>query len=185
VNRFVNAGIITGTLALWVQARWGATAAEGAGGLASVAGLLLGLSTLVSMLTAPVAGHVSDRRGGRWRVAAALLLPGVMGTLLLAAGLPLLIVLAVPLNAVAGGSSQGLATALLGDATAPEVRGRALGWVHTFGDLTSAAAPMLAYWLLPLVGLPGIYAACGVILAGMAAWAWRLGGRPNPLPLPS
>ncbi len=184
VNRFVNAGIITGTLALWVQERWGATAAEGAGGLASVAGLLLGLSTLVSMLTAPVAGHVSDRRGGRWRVAAALLLPGVVGTLLLAAGMPLLIVLAVPLNAVAGGSSQGLATALLGDATAPEVRGRALGWVHTFGDLTSAAAPMLAYGLLPLVGLPGIYAACGVILAGMAVWAWRLGGRPNPRPHP-
>jgi MFS family permease len=171
LNRFVNAGIITGTLALWVQQRWGAASD---GGQASLTGLLLGLSTFVSMLTAPLAGHWSDRRAGRWRVAAALLLPGVLGTALLAAGVPLLIVLAVPLNAVAAGSSQGLATALLGDAATPAARGRALGWVHTFGDLTSALAPTLAYWALPFVGLPGLYAACALLLAGMAVWAWTL-----------
>jgi MFS family permease len=169
-NRFVGAGILTGTLALLVQQSWGAAA----DGQAGWSGLLLGLSTLVSMGAAPLAGQWSDGRS-RWRVAAGLLLPGIVGAGLLAAGRPELILVAVPLIAVAGGSSQGLATALLGDTTPPEKRGRALGWVHTFGDLTSAAAPVLAYAALPVIGLGGLYAACAALWAGMAVWAWAMG----------
>jgi hypothetical protein len=46
--------------------------------------------------------------------------------------------------------------------------------MHTFGDLSSAIAPPLAYWILPWIGLPGIYLACAGLLAGMWMWAVQL-----------
>lgn len=184
-NRFVVAGVISATLGLLIQQRWGdVRLASGAPiGIATLTGALLGLSTLISMLSAPLAGHWSDRIQNRWRVAAGGLVPGVLGLGLLAIGNPMLIWLGVPLSAVAAGSNQSLATALLGDFTAGERRGRSLSWMHTFGDLSSAIAPLLAYGVLPWIGLPGIYLACAVLLAGMWLWAIRLAqGRPRRMP---
>lgn len=183
-NRFVLAGIVSATLGLLVQARWEAWQAAvsrlagtslGTPGIATLTGLLLGLSTLISGLSAPLAGHRSDRAHSRWPVVAALLLPGVAGALLLAMGTPPFVLLGVPLMAVAAGSSQGLATTLLGDHAAPAQRGRALGAMHTLGDFSSALAPTLAYALLPWLGLPGLYLACAFLGLAMSAWAFRLG----------
>lgn len=174
-NRFVLAGIVATTLGLLVEQHWPAwQAALGLGGVATVTGLLLGLSTFVSGLVAPLAGHWSDRAASRWRIAAGLLLPGVAGALLLAVGLPSLVLLAVPLAAISAGSSQGLATTLLGDFAAPVQRGRALGLMHTLGDFSSALAPTLAYALLPWLGLTGLYLTCAIVCLAMAAWSWRL-----------
>jgi MFS family permease len=172
-NRFVTAGVISATLGLLIQQRWG----EANGiplGVATLTGGLLGLSTLISMLTAPMAGRWSDHTRNRWQVVAGGLIPGVLGLGLLAIGHPAAIVLGVPLSAVAGGSNQSLATALLGDFTTRERRGRALGWMHTFGDFSSAIAPPLAYQLLPWIGLSGVYLACAAFLTGVLAWALRL-----------
>jgi MFS family permease len=178
-NRFVVAGMISATLGLLLAQKWGAALAVGplTVGVATLTGLLLGLSTLTSMFAAPVAGHWSDRLGSRWWVAAAGLLAGVVGLALLAAGLPAAILAGVALTAIAGSSNQSLATALVGDLAEQARRGRSLGWMHTFGDLTSAVAPPLAYALLPWLGLPGLYLACAVLLGAMAAWAARLARR--------
>jgi MFS family permease len=175
-NRFVAAGVISATLGLLIQQRWGEVRLAGGApiGVATLTGALLGLSTLISMFAAPLAGHWSDRIQNRWRVAAGGLIPGVLGLGLLAVGHPAVILLGVPLSAIAAGSNQSLATALLGDFTAGARRGRALGWMHTFGDLSSAIAPPLAYWILPWIGLPGIYLACAGLLAGMWLWAVQL-----------
>jgi MFS family permease len=174
-NRFVLAGIVSTTLGILLQQHWPAwQTALPFTGLATLTGLLLGLSTLVSGLTAPLAGHWSDRASSRWLVAAGLLLPGVIGALLLALGLPPLVLLAVPLSAVSAGSSQGLAATLLGDFAAPAQRGRAFGFMHTLGDFSSALAPTLAYAFLPWLGLPGLYLICALLCLFMAAWSFRL-----------
>jgi putative MFS transporter len=135
---------------------------------------MLGLSTLTSMLAAPTAGHWSDRRGDRWGVAAAGLLAGTAGLAALAAGLPALVAAGVILTAIAGGSNQSLATVIVGDLAEPARRSRALGWMHTVGDLTSAIAPPLAYAVIPWLGLPGLYLACAVLLVALAVWVVRL-----------
>lgn len=175
VNRFVIAGVMISTLGLLIQQRWGEVRFAGGAalGVATLTGLLLSASTVISLITAPAAGHWSDRAGSRWRVTVWTLVPGLMGMGLLALGAPLAIVPGVLLSAIAGGSNQSLATAVLGDA-AGERRGRALGGMHTFGDLGSAIAPPLAYAMLPWTGLAGVYALCVALLAGMWLWAMRL-----------
>jgi MFS family permease len=175
-NRFVVAGVLTATLGLLVQQMWGDPGRPTLLGLgvASITGLLLGANTLISMFSAPIAGHRSDGHSGRWRVAAQGLAAGVVGFALLTAGAPALILAAIPFVAVAGGTSQSVATAMLGDQVPGERRARALGWLHTIGDLASAAAPPLAYAALPWLGLPGLYAACAALLGSMLLWALRL-----------
>jgi hypothetical protein len=86
----------------------------------------------------------------------------------------------VVLVAIAGGSNQSLATAVLGDVTAGHRRGQAMGWMHTFGDLSSAAAPLLVYAALPWLGLRGIFLASAVLLLVILAWAWRLARQYRP-----
>ena len=126
-------------------------------GVATLTGLGLGLSTLISATSAPVMGSLSDRVGDRWRVAAGGLLPGVVGLGLLALGSPLAIFAGIPLVAVTGGSNQGLSTALIGD-LGKERQSRRLGVLLTVGDLASAIGPPLAYWLIPLIGIESVYA---------------------------
>ena len=63
---------------------------------------------------------------------------------------------------------------IVGDLAEPARRSQALGWMHTFGDLTSAIAPPLAYALIPWLGLPGLYLACGALLVLLALWVLRL-----------
>jgi MFS family permease len=177
-NRFVVAGMISATLGLLLKQAWGEDlqVASLTVGVATLTGLMLGLSTLTSMLAAPIAGHWSDRLGSRWGVAAGGLAAGAVGLGILAAGLPAIIAVGVILTAIAGSSNQSLATAIVGDLADPARRSRSLGWMHTFGDLTSAIAPPLAYALLPWLGLPGLYLFCAVLLVGLAAWVLR-GGR--------
>ncbi|MGQ0600756.1 MAG: MFS transporter [Anaerolineales bacterium] len=166
-NRFVLAGVISTTLGLWLQQRWGSTAVA----IATLTGTLLGISTVISMVAAPLAGRWSDRMANRWRSVVWGLLPGIVGFGLLAAGAPMAILLGVPLVAAAGGSSQSLATTLLGDTATPEARGRAIGWMHTAGDFASAIAPLIAYEMAARVGLAPVYVACAVLLGVMMLWA--------------
>jgi MFS family permease len=177
-NRFVIAGVVSASLGLLIQQRWGAVQLSNdlTLGVATLTGVLLGLNTLISMSSAPLAGHWSDRRTNRWPVVAFGLIPGVLGMTLLALGYPLTIVGGIVLMALAGGSNQSLATALLGDVTASQWRGRALGWMHTFGDLSSAIAPLWVYAVLPFIGLSGIYIACAALLAVLMVWAVRRAG---------
>jgi MFS family permease len=177
-NRFMLAGLVSATLGLLVEQRWGEVRLGAAViGVATLTGFLLGANTLISMLAAPVAGHWSDRAGGRAWVAGGGLAGGALGLGLLALGHPAALAPGVALCALAGSTAQSLATALLGDHTPAAQRGRALGWMHSFGDLSSAVAPPLAYALMPAVGLSGLYLACAVAIAGLAAATLQLARR--------
>lgn len=164
-HRLAMAGVLSSTFGLFLLNRLGEQVRV-AGlvlGVATVTGLGLGLSTLISAISAPAIGGFSDRVGNRWRVAAGGLVPGVAGFGLLATGLPLPTLIGVPLAAITGGSNQGLSTALIGDLGNVGRQGRRLGVLFTVGDLASAVGPPLAYALIPWIGINSLY----LLVAGM------------------
>ena len=85
------------------------------------------------------------------------LIAGVAGTALLAWGAPAAIIVGALLVAAAKAGLQSMATTLTGDVVSEAQRGRAIGVLHTAGDFGSAVGPSVAYALLPLIQLPGIY----------------------------
>ena len=182
VNRLVMAGMFIPTFGLFLQRVLGESVTINGRllGITTLTGIGLSLSTLIGTAFVPLAGIVSDRWGERWRTAAVGLLPGITGFTLLALGPPWMIALALPLNSATSGSNQGMATALVGD-LAGRRSGRYLGLLFTMGDLTSAAGPLLVFWLLEQVDIQLIYLVAGLLLGimfGVAAWwSWQYKGR--------
>jgi hypothetical protein len=185
VHRLTIPGILSPTLGLLLLETIGGsiTLSGMTFGVATLTGLGLGVSYVVSMASAPFMGRLSDRASDRWRLAAAGLVPGMAGFALLALGSPFFILLGLPLTAFAGGSNQGLSTALVGDLSREGQRGRKMGILFTVGDLTSAIGPLLAYALIPVMGLRVIYVLSGAVLAIMMlvalGWAVRSARAPE------
>jgi MFS family permease len=165
MNRFVLSGLFGATMALLAQDRLGAFLPIG---IATLSGILSAGRTVLSMAAAPLAGTASDRMGGRWPIAAWGAAGAAASMLLVAWGAPAAILAGVALGALAGGSIQTLVTALIGDLVSLEQRGRAIGAVHTAGDLGSAVGPLIAYAVLPWIGLRGVY----LFGAGLFALQW-------------
>jgi MFS family permease len=170
VYRLAIAGILTGTFSLFLAMqfeggfRWGSLEM----GVATLAGVGLGMSTLISLVTSPLAGHLSDRARNRWFTASSLLIAGVLGFFLLTLRTPLSILLALPLIAISSGGNQSLATTIMGDSVANRQRGRALGVLYTVGDLTSAIGPVLAFsFMIPRWGIVSVYQVSLTALAVM------------------
>ncbi|MCJ7702996.1 MAG: MFS transporter [Anaerolineales bacterium] len=158
-NRLAVAGLFQTTLGLFLLTQIGEQVRI-AGyllGVATLTGLGLGLSTWIAMLAAPLMGGISDRNGNRWQVAATGLLPGMLGLAILTFGTPLALLFGIPLTAITSGSNQGLATALVGDLGNSRQQSRRLGLMFTAGDLASAIGPLIAYALIPWIGIISIY----------------------------
>ena len=167
INRFVIAGVFAATMGLLVQDWLLSTSLTL--GVATLTGLLMAGRTLLSVVAAPLAGAASDRLGSRWGMAAWGLAIGAVSMALVAWGEPVAILAGVSLGAVAGGSVQALVTALTGDLVSQAQRGRAIGLLHTAGDLGSAIGPLAAYALMPWIGLGGVYLLCaGLFAVGLA-----------------
>jgi MFS family permease len=167
INRFVVAGVLAATMGLLVQGWLRSTSLTL--GVATLTGVLMAGRTLLSIAAAPLAGTASDRLGSRWGVAGWGLAIGVVSMALVAWGGPVAILAGISLGAVAGGSVQALVTALTGDLVSQAQRGRAIGLLHTVGDLGSAIGPPVAYALMPLIALRGVYLLCaGLFAAGLA-----------------
>lgn len=170
INRFITAGVIAATLALLVQDQL--TKNGLILGVATVTGTLLGLRTILSMAAAPMAGSISDRMGNRWGVTIAGLTTGGLGMLLLVNEKSFVILIGVGLTAIAGGAIQALVTTQTGDMVSEAQRGKAIGLLHTAGDLGSALGPITAYFLLRWFTLNDIYILCAILFilaSGIAA----------------
>jgi MFS family permease len=171
INRFATAGVLAATMGLLVQER--VQAAEIGLGVATLTGALLAGRTLLGMAAAPLAGTLSDWLGDRWRVAAWGLGSGALGLALLAGSAPVVILAGIALGAVAGGGVQSIAITLTGDLVSQKQRGRAIGLLHTVGDLGSAVGPLVAYALLPWTGLGAVYLLCAeLFVAGLMLVLW-------------
>ena len=183
INRFVIAGVLAATLGLivetWLQ---GDTRAIG---VATATGALMAGRTLLSMGAAPLAGVLSDWLQNRWRVAGGAAAMGIASMLFLAIGGVWPSLVGLLLGAAAGGGVQAIATALTGDMAATARRGRAIGVLHTAGDLGSALGPPVAYALLPAIDLPGVYLLCAGLFAAGLVLTLRFWGHGVEVPSPS
>jgi MFS family permease len=160
INRFAVSGVLSATLALLVQQVSGLPAMLG---VATVTGILMSGRSIVSMASAPLCGALSDRYGNRWGVLAWMVGAGVVGLALLAWGGMSGVIGGVLLTSVSSGGMQALATSITGDVVASAQRGRAIGLLHTMGDLGSALGPPFAYGLIPFIGVGGVYALCAAL----------------------
>jgi MFS family permease len=180
-NRFVIPGVLISTFGLYLAEIFGESL-NLAGltiGVATLTGAGLGLSTLVSMISAPYSGTLSDRVSNRWKTVTGGLVPGIVGFGLLALNSPWLIPVGVPLISLTSGSNQGLATTLVGDASGDRKQSRELGVLFTVGDMMSAAGPMVAYALLPILGISGLYIFAALLFAGMFILSMRMALAPT------
>jgi len=176
INRLVVAGIFVATFGLFLAQNLddNVRIGETSFGISTLTGLGLGATTLFGMIAAPVAGNISDKIGSRWSVISFSLISGIAGFLIVSIGVPVLILLGLPLIAIASGSNSSLSTALVGDLSPARKRGQRLGVFFTAGDLGSAMGPLIAYSLMPLIGLSAIYrlgaAFYGISLIGAFVW---------------
>jgi len=167
INRFVIAGVLTATAGLLVQDRLRPTSLGL--GVATLTGALAAGRTLLSMAAAPLVGTTSDRLGSRWRVTVWALALGAVSMLLISRRAPVAILAGILMGAVASGGVQSLVTALTGDVAGQAQRGRAIGLLHTAGDLGSALGPPVAYALQPAIGLSGVYLLCASLFTAALA----------------
>jgi len=95
--------------------------------------------------------------------------------ILVARQAPLVAFSGVVLGALAGASLRSLHATLTGDLAEASQRGQAIGLLNISAQLGAAAGPVVAYALLPLFGLSGIYLACAGLYAlgiALALWGW-------------
>jgi MFS family permease len=163
INRFVTAGVLAATLALLVQDQLNSS--NLLIGVATLTGILLATRTILSMIAAPMAGNLSDRLGNRWGVTFASLVIGSIGMLLLVRSEPIIILIGICFSAIAGGSIQALLTTRTGDMVEQAQRGKAIGLLHTAGDLGSALGPVTAYVLLRWLPLSDVYIMGAIMFA--------------------
>lgn len=149
----------------------------------SFTGILTALNTVISLLTAPLSGWLSDRGGRRWWLVVFAVWLGILTLSVAAVGRDLVIIAATFTQAVVTSILTTQAITLAGDYAAPERRGRVLGVMNTVGDIGGALGPLLAFALLPVIGIEGIFTLGALLLTLVfppAVWAAVHEGRINP-----
>jgi len=175
VNWLIFIGILGAVLPLLLEERVGETV--------RIAGTIIYLSTFtgamsagsqaLGLLASPLAGWLSDLTGNRWRLVLFALALGVASMALTAGGRGIVVVTAIMLSSIATSVLQTQVMTLVGDYAGENNRGRILGIINTIGDSGSAAGPLIAYALLPLVAIGGLFwLATGILLAALPAALW-------------
>lgn len=173
---FAGDGVVLSTLSLLLQQRVNDAVSIGglALGIASAAGLLLGMRSLIAGVVGPLAGHLSDTRIERWSLVAMSLAMGIAGFALLAfASNPRSIMLAVALGATGAGAALAILPALAGDLAPAGRLGLVMGSFTTAGDVGAMAGPFVAFALISVVELRWIYLACSLLFAVGLGLIWR------------
>ena len=169
LTQFTNLGVILSTVNLLLEQCCSPTINVGAFalGVASASGILLAMHSLLAGVVGPVAGRLSDVRWGRRAVIAGGLVVGAAAFGLLAiAGSLWVSVLGLALSAVSSGTVMSVLTAHIGDLTPPGKQGAMMGIYATAGDVGAAAGPFLAFALLPVIDLQGVYLLCALACLG-------------------
>jgi DHA2 family metal-tetracycline-proton antiporter-like MFS transporter len=168
INRVIFTGVLGSTTILWLSQfveDGSLTFNQIAIPLATMSGTFIALRILVSIVSVPQVGMLSDRINRRWLVLAIVfLIFGAGGLVLLAAQNIWISILGVILAAIAGGSIPALIPAIIGDQVPPHQQGRSLGYIFSFGDLGSAIGPPIALSLVGIISLPTIFLGCAVLL---------------------
>jgi MFS family permease len=172
LNWLIFLGILGAVLPLLLKERIGepVPVLSAAIPLATFTGALAAANQVVSLIASPVSGWLSDASRQRWGLALLALILGIAAMALAAVGTGALIVLATLLSAVATSVLQTQVMTLIGDFSSAERRGRLLGILNTVGDAGSAGGPLLAYALLPIIALEGVFWLAAALLTLALPW---------------
>jgi len=178
ITQFTGEGIATSTLTLWLQSRFGQIVAlDGITlGIATAGGIVAATFSILAGIAGPAGGQLSDRYG-RLAVIVGSLILAILGFVPLAAGGSVAaFALGVALLAVSSGAALAALIAQAGDLTPPGRQGTVMGLLATVSDVGLMLGPIVAFGLLPTIGLSAVYGmcilACGVGLA-LALWQAR------------
>ncbi len=167
VVRIILAGVLASTTIIWL----GSFVGEGITvnstfiPVATFTGAFVAVRTITGMISAPYSGKLSDRINRRWLVIAILLALGSLGLWLMSSAEMVPAFLGALLASVPGGGIQALAPAIAGDKVRPEVEGRVISVMYTFGDIGSTLGPPIALWVVSVASLTSLYAGCSVLFA--------------------
>jgi MFS family permease len=177
--RLVFAGVITSTTILWLgQFVEGEVAlGEIVVPLATLTGAFVVLRVLLSMVSAPLSGLISDRVGKRWIVLGLVLLVGAAGLWLMGSLVLAVALFGAVLATVSAGGIQGLVPAVVGDRVSHARQSRVLGVVYTIGDIGSAIGPPMALFLVPLIGIGCLFRICAGIFGAAGLFGLLMAGR--------
>jgi multidrug resistance protein len=141
----------------------------GAGG--AIVGLLVASFSIAQLLSAPFWGRFSDRYGRRPALMVSLVASAIAFVVFAYADSLWLLFLSRVVQG-AGGGTVGVIQAYVADATRPDDRARALGWLSAATNAGVAIGPALGAWLRPLgAEWPGLVAA--LLCVVNMAFVWR------------
>ena len=163
VVQFAGDGVMLATLTLLLTDRLGQTIFLGGMQLSPVAagGIFIAGRAVLAGLVSLGAGHLSDRFISRPRLVSLGLGAAAAGIAILAlANSTAWIILGLALNSLANGAILAILPALVRDHTPAADLGRSMGTYAMVGDIGSTAGPVLAFALIPLVSLAGVYGLC-------------------------
>lgn len=175
VSRMIFAGFLNATLSLLLEQRIGETIflLGLVIPLASFTGGLWAANQVLGLLISPLTGWLLDRLGNRWLLAIGSLAIGTIALALTATTYGPAIVLATMLGVGSTSVLQTQVMTLAGDYAPQGQQGRIIGALSTSGDLGSAAGPLLAYALLPVIDLSGIFwLAAGMVALCLPGTVW-------------
>jgi MFS family permease len=133
-------------------------------GVSTLTGIISSSKSLISMISAPVAGLLSDIFKDRWTSIIVSFALGAAGLILTSMPSPILTITGILLCAIPGSSIMVLTKSIAGDISDHKNSGRAIGFVSTAGDFGSAVGPPIAFFMLTLVGLDLILQISSLIL---------------------
>ena len=150
---------------------WTALDSIGMGGEGAIVSLMVMSFTLAQLLAAPYWGRFSDRVGRRPALMIALTASAVAFIVFaFADSLELLFLCRIVQGA--GGGTVGVIQAYVADATKPEDRSKALGWLSAATNAGVAIGPAIGSWAMKIgTSGPGLVAAA-ITLTNMG-FAWK------------
>lgn len=147
----------------------------GAGG--TIVGLLVASFSVAQLVSAPFWGRFSDRHGRRPALMISLFASAVAFVVFAYADSLWMLFLSRLIQG-AGGGTVGVIQAYVADATRPEDRARALGWLSAATNAGVSLGPAMGAWLRPLgAEWPGLVAA--VLCLINMAFVWRFLAEPR------
>lgn len=158
---------------------WRALDAIGLGGAGAVVSLMVMMFAVAQLASSPFWGRFSDRFGRRPALMVALSASAVAFIVFAYAdNLELLFICRIIQGA--GGGTVGVVQAYVADATKPDDRAKALGWLSAATNAGVAIGPAIGAWAMTLgVSGPGLVAAA--ITAVNMMFAWRYLAESNEL----
>jgi multidrug resistance protein len=153
------------------------------GANALVVGVLISSFSVAQLALAPVWGRFSDRHGRRPMILAGLVLSAAAYVVFgLAQSVVVLLISRVVQGM--GGGTIGVVQAYVADATAPEQRTRALGWLSAVTSFGAVVGPAFGSALDHAWGheAPGLAAAALAALTALFAWRFLRESREMPGP---